>query len=124
MNINLKKRLTRNFQLSEFLSDGDTPPDDEQILRNIECLANRLQVVRDILGRPITINSGYRSVAYNNKTPGASENSQHVLGKAADIVVYGMEPKAVQEALRGWSGGLGSYDTFTHVDIRPHKARW
>ncbi len=68
---------------------------------------------------PIRINSAYRSMATNRKTEGAAFNSQHVLGKAADIVVPGVSPVklAGMAALFG-HGGTGFYvgHDFIHVD--------
>ena len=116
-------KLTQNFSLYEFLSPKDEVPPSVEVVRNLRCLANRLQVTRDILQKPIKINSGYRSIQYNAKIGGTS-NSFHIKGMAADIVIEGMYPREVQEYLKHWSGGLGSYDTFTHVDIREEKARW
>lgn len=114
--------LTPNFRLAEFLHNDDpVPPND--ILGNLYCLANRLQVIRDLLGKPITINSGYRTAAHNASVGGKSD-SQHLLGKAADIVIPGMTAHEVQAFLKNWNGGLGSYSNFTHVDIRPTRARW
>lgn len=116
-------KLTHDFSLDEFLSLGDTTPPSVEVIRNLRNIANRLQLFRDLIRRPIRITSGYRSIAYNAKIGGAP-NSYHVLGMAADIVVDGMSPKDVQSYLKHWSGGLGSYDTFTHVDIREEKVRW
>lgn len=117
-------RLTPNFKLSEFLSKEDKGqrPDYNTIL-NLKNLANRLQVIRDVLNKPIIINSGYRSPEYN-KSVGGAKNSCHIKGMAADIRISGMTPYEVQHYLRNWSGGLGRYHSFTHVDIRPVKARW
>ena len=115
-------QLTTNFFLSEFLHPGDEYPAD-WILYNIYYLANRLQVLRDLLGKPIHINSGYRSPAHNKAINGASD-SFHLKGMAADIVVPGMTAAEVQKFLKNWSGGLGSYKDFTHIDIRANKARW
>ena len=65
------------------------------------------------------------------KKIGGVKSSQHVLGKAADIVVKGLEPKLVYEIIEDLidkgdmlQGGLGLYDTFVHYDIRKTKARW
>ncbi|HEY9745585.1 MAG TPA: D-Ala-D-Ala carboxypeptidase family metallohydrolase [Oculatellaceae cyanobacterium] len=114
-------QLTPNFSLGEFLHGEDVPA--PWILDNLYRLANRLQVIRDLLGKPIIINSGYRSPQHNQAV-GGSQNSFHMKGMAADIVVPGMAAPAVQRFLENWSGGLGCYTHFTHVDIRPQRARW
>lgn len=122
-------KLTNNFSLEEFkCKDGSDIPND--ILPNIIQLAKNLQVLRDYLGKSIIINSGYRSPKYNAKIGGV-KNSQHVKGKASDIVVKGMTPKEVASAIENlinqgkmMQGGLGIYPNFTHYDIRGIKARW
>jgi len=122
-------QLSKNFTQKEFNSkDGSSMPDD--VLKNIELLSEQLQIIRDYTGKSITINSGYRSPEHNASIGGVS-NSQHVLGKAADIVIDGMKPSdtyALIEYLNDKGvikiGGLGSYNTFTHVDIRENTARW
>ena len=122
-------QLTDNFNKIEFESkDGSSMPDE--VLRNIELLCEQLQIIRDYTGLSITINSGYRSPEHNKSIGGVS-NSQHVKGKAADIVIDGMKPSdtyALIEYLNDKGlikiGGLGHYNTFTHVDIREKKARW
>jgi zinc D-Ala-D-Ala carboxypeptidase len=54
---------------------------------NLRALAwHVLQPLRDALGGPIRITSGYRSPALNAATPGSSKTSQHSLGQAADLV--------------------------------------
>lgn len=122
-------KITNNFSLEEFkCKDGSEIPND--VLPNIVQLAKNLQVLRDYLGKSITINSGYRSPKYNAKIGGV-KNSQHVKGKASDIVVKGMTPKEVALVIEGlieqgkmMQGGLGIYPNFTHYDIRGVKARW
>ena len=90
-------RLSKNFTLFE-LTYSDTAsklgfknlPTQEEI-RNLGALAqNVLQPLRDMLGKPITITSGFRNKLLNQKVRGAS-NSQHLYGQAADIIVLGME---------------------------------
>lgn len=122
-------RLTKNFTKREFKSkDGSAMPDD--VLANIKELASNLQVLRDFLGEPIRINSAYRSPAHN-KAIGGVKNSQHVLGRAADIKVRDIETKDLYLIIESLiidgkmkDGGLGLYDTFVHYDIRGSKARW
>jgi uncharacterized protein YcbK (DUF882 family) len=85
-----------------------------------------LEEIRAHFGRGITINSGCRCVDYNASPHiGGSEKSQHLYGRAADIVVEGTPPDIVHElAEQLGAGGLGKYDSFTHVDSRVGRARW
>src|SRR5690554_3083648 len=111
--------LTRSFSLSEFQSkDGE--PMTADVLLNVRRLARNLQVLRDELNAPITINSGFRSVAHNKKVGGAT-GSTHLSGHAADIVVKGHSPKVVYDTIERLQaegkmeqGGLHAYATFTH----------
>lgn len=122
-------RLTKNFTRREFKSkDGAQMPED--VLCNIKDLADNLQVLRDFLGEPVRINSAYRSEAHN-KAVGGSKTSQHLLGKAADIKVKGIDTKDVYLIIESLikdgkmtEGGLGLYNTFVHYDIRGTRARW
>ena len=125
-------KLTSNFSKSEFeCRSGEDMPSD--VLENVKQLAIQLQAIRDYVGKPIRINSAYRSKAHN-KLIGGVKTSQHILGKAADITIDTFTPDEViriienmltNEMLGGFHiGGLGSYRTFTHVDIRDKKARW
>ena len=122
-------KLTENFSKEEFDSkDGAEMPCD--VLENISKLATQLQILRDYTNLPININSGYRSVEHNRDIGGTSK-SQHILGKAADIVIKGMTPDETRALIEFLIDneilnikGLGSYDTFTHLDIRDEKARW
>lgn len=124
-------RLTTNFWKSEFDSkDGAEMPED--VLYNIQKLANQLQVLRSYLGKSIKINSGYRSPSHN-KSIGGVKNSQHVLGKASDIVVKGIKPEQLALIIERLisdgdmlQGGIGIYNTFVHYDIgfKGKKRRW
>ena len=125
-------KLTNNFTKSEFdCKSGEEMPLD--VLENVKLLAIQLQKIRDYVGKPIRINSAYRSEAHNEAIGGV-KTSEHILGKAADITIDTFTPDQVvsiienmltNEMLGGfYIGGLGSYNTFTHVDIREKKARW
>ena len=121
--------MTKNFSKEEFdCSDGSEM--NIAIYHNMVKVANQLQILRNYIGKPITINSAYRSEEYNASIGGA-KNSQHIMGRAADIVVKGMTPLAVHTTIellieKGdmLQGGLGLYDSFVHYDIRGTKARW
>ena len=115
--------ITPHFRWREFIRDCDPDP-RQDVLDNIQRLARKLETVRLCLGgRVITITSGYRTPEHNAEVGGAT-NSQHLHGCAADFVVSGMPPRRVQ-AIMGpsWDGGMGSYETWTHLDIGPRR-RW
>jgi len=85
-----------------------------------------LQRLRDHLGKGVRVDSGCRCKEWNKKVGGV-DTSQHLLGTASDIVIEGVEPKLVYEALDRWypkSYGIGLYPSFVHIDIRSNKARW
>lgn len=112
-------QLTRNFKLSEFACNDNS----EEILLDME-LVNRLQQLRDDIGKPITVHSGYRNEEYNKRVGGVS-SSQHLLGKAADISVKGIDPTELSRYAKivGFKG-VGIYKDFLHVDVREKEANW
>jgi uncharacterized protein YcbK (DUF882 family) len=115
------KKLSDNFKVNEFAcSDGSDP-----IFISPE-LVTVLQKIRNHFGKPVTINSGYRTVTKNKAVDGATY-SQHLYGMAADITVKGVTPKMVAvyaETLLPNTGGIGIYNNFTHIDVRKTKSRW
>lgn len=87
-------------------------------------LVRKLEDLRSVIGKPILITSGCRCERYNRYVGGAA-SSQHLLGAAADITVSGMAPNEVAKAAdKLHFGGIGRYNTFTHVDVRPGRVRW
>ena len=81
-------RLSRNFTLAELVATShprlqDTPR--LAVIQNLQRLCVLvLQPLRDTLGAPVYINSGYRSERLNARVGGVL-NSRHLQGKAADI---------------------------------------
>jgi len=77
---------------------------------------------------PIIIDSGHRCPAHNaSDAVGGAPDSQHLLGKAADIKARNYTPAEVQGYLLGEYPdryGIGIYETFTHIDVRNEKGRW
>lgn len=115
------KALSTNFKVREFAcSDGSDP-----IFIDTD-LVNVLQKIRTHFGKPVTITSAYRTPAHN-KTVGGTTYSQHLYGRAADIKISGVTPKQVAEyaetLLKNY-GGIGIYNTFTHIDVRDICSRW
>lgn len=116
-----EKALSANFRVREFACrDGS-----DTIFVSPE-LVDALQKIRDRFGRAVTVNSGYRTEAYNKQVGGAAY-SQHKYGTAADITVSGVAPLEVArfaQTLLSGRGGIGLYRGFTHVDVRASKSRW
>ena len=121
-------KLTDNFSLEEFeCKCGCKMP--EFVKKNVAELAENLQVLRDEVGR-LDLTNAYRCKAHNADV-GGSVNSQHLLGKAADIKSNYFTPseiaKTTDDMMKNETfkiGGIGIYNTFTHVDIRGSRARW
>ena len=122
-------KVTANFSKEEFdCADGTQMP--LEVFNNVIELAESLEVLRAHFNAPVTINSAWRTATYNRRVGGAV-NSQHLSGKASDVVVSGVPPEEVANAIEFLiecglmkEGGVGRYDTFTHYDIRGTKARW
>lgn len=110
-----------NFKVNEFAcSDGSDP-----VFISPE-LVKLLQQIRDHFKAPVSINSGYRTPT-KNKAVGGAAYSQHLYGLAADITVKGVAPSEVYDyadSLLPYTGGIGLYKTFVHVDVRKTKSRW
>jgi uncharacterized protein YcbK (DUF882 family) len=105
-------KLSRSFTLGELASK-----DGADIVIVHPALLIGLQALRDVIGKPIKINSGYRSPEHNKAIGGAS-NSLHTLGLAADVVVDGVTPIHIASIARDLGfGGVKAYPTFTHVDV-------
>lgn len=72
-------------------------------------------------GSKFNINSAFRSVEFNSGLKGSAPKSMHLSGQAFDIRITSDD--FVAAALSVGFGGIGRYNSFTHVDSRPY-ARW
>lgn len=117
-------QLSPHFALSEMACrDGCGGENDPLIIADLKSLcANVLEPLRAKLGTPITVNDGFRCAAHNAAVGGVSD-SQHLRGRAADIVVPGHSPELVAAMAHHIDsvGGIGTYETFVHVDDRPRS---
>ena len=128
-------KLTQHFSLAELtvsptakrlgLSNNPTP----EHIENMRFVCERiLEPVRAHFGKPVTINSSYRSPAVNAKV-GGSKTSQHCNGEAVDFEIQGLSNKALadwigdnlefdQVILEFWSSKEGANSGWVHASIR------
>jgi len=82
-----------------------------------------LQALRDRLGKPLIVNSAYRSPEHNRAVGGA-KRSKHMDGTAFDISMANHDPDSFERAARevGFLG-FGTYprSNFMHVDLGPAR---
>jgi uncharacterized protein YcbK (DUF882 family) len=117
---NGNSKVSTNFRVKEFAcQDGSDP-----IFIDSE-LVSVLQKIRNHFGKAVTITSAYRTPKHN-KSVGGTTYSQHLYGRAADIKVQGIAPSEVAKYAETLldEGGIGIYNTFTHIDVRSTKSRW
>jgi zinc D-Ala-D-Ala carboxypeptidase len=95
--------LSKSFTLNELTKSQeatrlgiDNIPNEEQI-QNLKILCEKiLQPLRDYYGMPVSISSGYRSIALCEAI-GSSAKSQHTKGQAADFEIFGVANKDVAD---------------------------
>jgi zinc D-Ala-D-Ala carboxypeptidase len=127
-------QFTPNFSLHELLMTEHRNFDEDQynppaeVVENLRALCiNILQPLRDALGTPIKINSGYRCPALNKSIHGAT-NSQHMTGQAADIIdlTHGNESlfKKIKEMSLPFDQMIDEFDfRWVHVSYDPVRNR-
>lgn len=115
------RQLSSHFKVSEFACK-----DGSDTVLVAPRLVMVLESIRTHFNAPVTVSSGYRTPQYNAAKNGAA-HSQHCYGMAADIVVKGQTPETVaayaRQLMPDW-GGVGTYKSFTHVDVRETRADW
>lgn len=88
-----------------------------------EAALDRLQALRDRLGKPLIVRSAYRSPEHNRAVGGAPR-SKHLEGAAFDIAMANHDPHAFEAAARevGFLGfGFYPRSGFMHVDLGPAR---
>jgi uncharacterized protein YcbK (DUF882 family) len=119
--------LTPHFTLDELTAsetaarnDWDNSPNESE-LANLTRLADFLEQVKVVLGgKPIMINSAFRSKKVNDAV-GSRDTSQHRIGCAADIRVPGMTPdEVVRKVIASgisYDQVIREFDRWTHISI-------
>ena len=121
--------LTKNFTLEELTITEHrefTNEPNETERANLVRLAHFLEQVKELLGgKPIMVNSAFRSKAVNDAV-GSKDTSQHRLGCAADLRVPGMTPDQVVKAVMAsdlpFDQVIREFDRWTHISVVSHPA--
>ena len=122
--------LSEHFTLEELTATShrefDNTPNASEIA-NLTRLAATLEQVKTLLGgKPVMINSGFRSKQVNDSV-GSKDTSQHRIGCAADIRVPGMTPNEVVKAIIasdiGYDQLIREFDSWTHISVPDMPSR-
>ena len=120
--------LTEHFTLEELTHtehrELENIPNEIE-LANLKRLAEFLERVKTVLGgKPIMVNSAFRSKAVNDAV-GSKDTSQHRVGCAADLRVPSMTPDEVVKAIIasgiGYDQVIREFDRWSHISIPNHE---
>lgn len=114
------KELGNHFKVKEFACKDGSP-----VVFIDDYLVTILDILRNKLGKPVIITSGYRTPEWNAKCGGA-RYSYHMRGMATDIRVDGMSAKQIANKLNNIvpnECGIIVYKSWVHFDVRTSKYR-
>ena len=119
-------QLSEHFLLEELVhSDlaarkGINNDPTPNIINNLGRLAQLLEQVRKVVGRPITVTSGYRCKALNDVV-GSKDTSQLLLGCAADIKALNMSPDELVKRIINsdiqFDQLIREFDSWVHISV-------
>jgi len=121
-------QLSEHFTLEELTHtdhrEFSNEPNESET-ENLKRLAAFLEQVKTVLGgKPVMVNSAFRSKAVNDAV-GSKDTSQHRIGCAADLRIPGMEPNEVVKAVIAsgieYDQIIREFDRWTHISV-PNKA--
>lgn len=102
--------------------DGAPYPVDYREDGRLAVLVAEFEALRAACG-PLLVNSAYRTPAWNTRV-GGKPNSQHLYGRALDLVpvrcsLMELYAAARRRSVEGAIRGIGRYRNFLHIDTRP-----
>ena len=109
----------KHFKIEEF----DSPDEAGSGAKMDKKFLEKLDYARGNAGIPFKINSGYRSVNYNDNVLGARVGSSHKKGLAADISCIGSRDRAliIKSLLEVGINRIGIGKSFVHCDVDKSK---
>lgn len=114
------EKVGKYFKVKEFACQ-----DGSQVVFIDDYLISILDILRNQIGKPVHINSGYRTPT-RNKAVGGAKYSYHMRGMAADIRVDGIDAKEIANKLNKIvpnECGIIVYKSWVHFDVRTKKYR-
>lgn len=120
INTDANENVGKYFKVKEFACKDGSP-----IVFIDDYLCTILDILRNKLGKPVIITSGYRTPEWNAKCEGA-KYSYHMRGMAADIRVNGTSAKELANKLDKIvpdECGIIVYKSWVHFDVRKAKYR-
>lgn len=126
-------RLSPHFSLEELTHSDtavrlgiDNTPTPE-VIDNLKFLAGELEYVRDILGTPMLISSGFRCYALNDHL-GSKRTSSHTKGLAVDFISPSFgNPHSIVSAIVmaniNYDQVILEYDRWVHLSFHPTEPR-
>lgn len=120
------RQIRPNFTEQELYSTSKDAPPAHQLTDQV---IDGVQIIRDWLGKPVTVNSTYRTKAHNDSI-GSNDKSQHRISTAIDLTAAKNDLEKVKHEIRSQSGelwnrlraagvvGFGVYKGFVHIDSR------
>lgn len=118
MDTDANKKVGQHFKVREFACK-----DGSQVVFIDSYLVSILDILRNKVGKPVYINSGYRTPTRNKAVNGA-KYSYHMRGMAADIRVNEMSAKQLAKELNAIipeECGIIVYENWVHFDVRTGK---
>ncbi|MGE7992780.1 D-Ala-D-Ala carboxypeptidase family metallohydrolase [Pseudomonas sp. NPDC089554] len=124
--------LTPHFTLEELITSQiaareglDNTPAPEA-LANLKLLCLLLEQVRELVGGPIVVSSGFRCAELNRRVGGAA-NSAHTQGLAADFNTPACGPRALAERIRDsdlvFDQLILEFDRWVHLAVAAERPR-
>lgn len=121
MDTDAEKKVGQYFKVKEFACK-----DGSQVVFIDDNLVSILDILRNQVGKPVHINSGYRTPT-RNKDVGGAKYSYHMRGMAADIRINDMSAKEIANKLSAIVSpdecGIIVYRSWVHLDTRSRKYR-
>jgi uncharacterized protein YcbK (DUF882 family) len=109
----------KHFTFNEF----DSPDIEGSGIKMDKAFLDMLDFAREIYGKPMKINSGFRTAQHNAKVGGKKESS-HLKGLAADISCTTSVDRwdLLDSLIKAGFNRIGIGNTFIHIDCDPEKA--